>query len=304
WGLWDTGAGMGGKLTRADIDRIAADGVLALTAEEGTALFDAALASDEPVLLPVRWDFAAVRRAARPVPAMLRTLVPAPARRASAGTADPGSTGLRDRLARLSADERDTFLVDLVRSEVSAVLGHGGKDAVEPQRAFKELGFDSLAAVTLRNRLGKATGLRLPATLVFDYPASDVLARFLKSELVEDRDEGPAATAPAVVLSDDEPIAIVGMSCRFPGDVRNPEELWELLAAGRDGITGFPEDRGWDIEGLYDPEPGVPGKSLAREGGFLHDAADFDAEFFSMGPREALATDPQQRLLLEASWEA
>ncbi|MGY3339631.1 acyl transferase domain-containing protein/acyl carrier protein [Streptomyces filamentosus] len=304
WGLWDTGAGMGGKLTRTDIDRIAADGVLALTAEEGTALFDAALASGEPVLLPVRWDFAAVRRAARPVPAMLRTLVPATARRASAGTADPDPTGLRDRLARLSADERDTFLVDLVRSEVSAVLGHGGKDAVEPQRAFKELGFDSLAAVTLRNRLGKATGLRLPATLVFDYPASDVLARFLKGELVEDRDEGPAATAPAVVLSDDEPIAIVGMSCRFPGDVRNPEELWELLAAGRDGITGFPEDRGWDVEGLYDPEPGVPGKSLAREGGFLHDAADFDAEFFSMGPREALATDPQQRLLLEASWEA
>ncbi|MEU6881628.1 type I polyketide synthase [Streptomyces sp. NPDC046712] len=304
WGLWDTATGMGGNLSRTDIERIAADGVLALTAEEGTALFDAALASDEAVLLPVRWDFAAVRRAADPVPAMLRTLVPAPVRRASANNAGSESTDLRDRLVRMSADERDTFLIDLVRTEVSGVLGHGGKDAVEPQRAFKELGFDSLAAVSLRNRLNKETGLRLPATLVFDYPASDVLARFLKSELVGEQDAEPASNLPAVVLSDDEPIAIVGMSCRFPGDVRSPEELWDLLAAGRDGISDFPEDRGWDVQGLYDPEPGKPGKSFAREGGFLYDAADFDAEFFSMGPREALATDPQQRLLLEASWEA
>ncbi|WP_344867071.1 type I polyketide synthase, partial [Planomonospora alba] len=291
---------MGGELSRADAARISKGGIAALSQEEGLALFDAATATGDPVLLPVAFDLAAYRAQTEPVPPVMRVLV-GPAARRTAASGSGGGRSLGARLAALPENERADALITLVRAEIATVLAHDGADAVDPGQAFAKMGFDSLSAVELRNRLNAATGLRLPSTLVFDYPTPAALARFLEAELVGAVPE--AETAPSAA-ADDEPIAIVAMSCRYPGGISSPEELWRLVAEGGDAIGAFPADRGWDVEGIYDPEPGTPGKTYTREGGFLYDAADFDPDFFGISPREALAMDPQQRLVLETSWEA
>ncbi|MFF7977437.1 SDR family NAD(P)-dependent oxidoreductase, partial [Streptomyces sp. NPDC007905] len=307
WGLWaqDSESAMTGSLDHTDLTRIKRMGLAAIPSADGLRMFDAALATDRAAVAPIRLDTSAFRDGqGQPVPPVLRGLVRgAPVRRA-ARTAPKGSLG--QRLAGLAEAEREQVVLDLVRTEVAAVLGHAGAQSVGADDSFKDIGFDSLTAVELRNRLNSAVGMRLPATLIFDYPNPLTLARFLTTEAAGSGEAPAAVPAPLSTATGtpDEPLAIVGMACRYPGGVRSPEDLWHLVSSGRDAVSGFPEDRGWDVAKLYDPNPDQWGTSYTREGGFLHDAADFDAEFFGISPREALAMDPQQRLLLETSWEA
>ncbi|NEA64070.1 type I polyketide synthase [Streptomyces sp. SID12488] len=185
WGLWGRASGMTGHLDAADLARLRRVGVGALTDAEGLDLFDAALSADRATVVAMRLDVGAVR-ASGTVHPLLRQLVGAPARRAvAAGPAGavPGGQSLRDRLAALPAAERGRTLLDLVRDQAALVLGHETSAAIGLDQAFKELGFDSLTAVELRNRLNTATGLRLPATLIFDHPTAAALGEHLLREL-------------------------------------------------------------------------------------------------------------------------
>ena len=204
------------------------------------------------------------------------------------------SAALRERLAAAS-----DAVLDLVLDVTARALDVPIPE-LDPEVPFSAQGLTSLGAVLLRDRLGTATGLTLPATLVFDHPTPTAVADLVRAALHGESHPGPARTSAA---DPGEPIAVVAMACRYPGGVESPEDLWRLVADGTDATSDFPADRGWNVSDLYDPDPDRLGRSVTRRGGFLHDAADFDAAFFAMSPREALATDPQQRLLLEASWE-
>ncbi|WP_442814757.1 SDR family NAD(P)-dependent oxidoreductase [Streptomyces sp. NBC_01198] len=316
WGLWEQTSALTGALSAVQRQRLNQQGLRALSTPRALDLLDSALAAPDALLVPVELD--ARRLDPALAPAVLRGLARRPSRRTAAGRTVGGGTttdALRQQLRRQPAADQSETLLRLVRTQAAAVLGHpDGADAIQVDAAFKELGFDSLTAVELRNLLGAATGLRLPTTMIFDYPSPARLAAHLRDELVDPATGGSgnagalgvAQTRPAggAAGAADEPIAIVGMSCRFPGGVRNPEELWSLLTEGADATGPFPTDRGWDLDRLYDPDPDHFGTTYSRGGGFLHDAGDFDADFFGINPREALATDPQQRLLLHTAWEA
>jgi acyl transferase domain-containing protein len=278
WGLWDVDTGMTGHLGDAGRARLARYGLSPLGREQGLAAFDLALARDVAHLIPARLDSAALAGPSRRAPALA----------APATAATP-------------AAPRDLrTLTDLVLSTVATVLGHGSAEDIEEDRAFRDLGFDSLTGLELRNRLSAATGLRLPATLVFDRPTPAALVAFLSGRTPA----APAAGAPAArpAADGDDPVVIVGMACRYPG-IGTPAELWRLLAEGRDVISDFPADRGWATDALYAPSP-APGKTYVRRGGFLGDAAAFDPSFFGISPRDALIMDPQHRVLLETTWHA
>ncbi|MEU6393703.1 type I polyketide synthase [Streptomyces sp. NPDC046939] len=302
WGTW-AGGGMVGEEVA---ERLRRDGVPPMDPELAIASLQRALDEDEEFLIvaDVDWKLITARAfaALRELPEARRAVEADSGAKKESDVVD--GPPLVRRLAGLSAAERRAALLAEVRAQAAAVLGHADADAVPDGRAFRDLGFDSLTAVELRNRFAEATGLRLPVTLAFDHPSASALAAHLDTELFGADTAGDALPQLPTAAVDDDPVVIVGMGCRFPGGVTSPEELWRLVADGTDAITPFPADRGWDVENLYDPDPERVGHSYARHGGFLHDADQFDPGFFGIAPREAVAIDPQHRLLLETSWEA
>ncbi|WP_449224216.1 SDR family NAD(P)-dependent oxidoreductase, partial [Amycolatopsis speibonae] len=293
WGLWEPATGLTRRLSEADRGRMTDAGVRPLSTADGLALFDNALSSGHPVLVPAHLNLSPQEAVHPLMRGLVRTKRPA-----ASGAREDGS--LARRLAELPSPEGQQLLLSLVLDEASAVLGYSPGETIDVGRAFKEVGFDSLTAVELRNRLAAASGVRLPATLVFDHPSPAALAAFLGGQLLGER---RAPSPPVTTRVSEEPVAIVAMGCRFPGGVRGPEDLWELVHRGGDAVGDFPSDRGWDLTGLFDADPDAVGRCSVRQGAFLEDVAGFDAAFFGISPREAVAMDPQQRLLLETSWE-
>ncbi|MEW2378346.1 type I polyketide synthase [Micromonospora sp. NPDC047812] len=303
WGAWGGGGMADGEFGRM----LHRHGAPEMPPRLAVAALHQAVEHDETFLTisNIAWDrFFVAFTATRPGP-LISEIPEAQRLQATKGLAETKETdeaGPAGAFTRLSAAERQQALLDLVRDQAATVLKYADGQAVDPHHAFRDLGFDSVTAVELRNRLATATSLRLPVTLVFDYPSPTALARHLHEEL--GGEAAVAAETAPVTLGDDEPVAIVAMSCRFPGGANDPERFWQMLHAGRDAVSDLPGDRGWDVERLYDPDPYSTGTSYVRSGAFLYEAAEFDAGFFGISPREALAMDPQQRLLLEVSWEA
>ncbi|MEU4774945.1 type I polyketide synthase, partial [Micromonospora sp. NPDC023644] len=303
WGAWGGGGMADGEFGQM----LHRHGAPEMPPRLAVAALHQAVEHDETFLTisNIAWDrFFVAFTATRPGP-LISEIPEAQRLQATKGLAETKQTeeaGPAGTFTRMSAAERQQALLDLVRDQAATVLKYADGQAVDPHHAFRDLGFDSVTAVELRNRLATATSLRLPVTLVFDYPSPTALARHLHEEL--GGEAAVAAETAPVTLGDDEPVAIVAMSCRFPGGAHDPERFWQMLHAGRDAVSDLPGDRGWDVERLYDPDPYSTGTSYVRSGAFLYEAAEFDAGFFGISPREALAMDPQQRLLLEVSWEA
>ncbi|WP_052420709.1 type I polyketide synthase, partial [Hyalangium minutum] len=299
WGAWTEG--MAGRLDAQQSGRVASQGMGVIPPEEGIALLERVLVSGAANLavLPIDWSALTARAAA--LPPFLAEVAP---RGEQQGAPVLVGTELVERLRRAAPDERAELLRAAVQGQAAKVLGAPSASDVPLRRPLRELGLDSLMAVELRNALARMVGKPLPATLVFDHPTLEQIVRYLLDQVLQLEDVAASSTVEAVAeQAADEPIAIVGMACRFPGGANSPEAFWSLLRDGVDGIREVPPER-WRIDDVYDPEPGRAGKMYTRWGGFLDGVDRFDAGFFGIAPREAAAMDPQQRLLLEVTWEA
>ena len=325
WGAWGE-VGMAARMSVEPASRrqfhnevrggSAVQGMGAIAPEKGLEILGNLLRRDaaQAVVMAVDWDHYLENHYRKEIPPFFETL-------ARGQVARKNISGFARLLNETPADQRRTRLFDYVRSQVSATLGMTSPEQLDPSQRLFDVGIDSLMAVELKNRLESGLGPilfgSLRSTLVFDYPTVEALVKHLSEDSIsslfpQERTEALFAAQQietntelmrAEQVKQAEPVAIIGMACRFPGGADDPDTFWRLLKSGADAITEVPRDR-WDIDAFYDPDPTVPGKMCCRYGGFLERADLFDAEFFGISPREAVGMDPQQRLLLEVSWEA
>ncbi|MEK0771738.1 type I polyketide synthase, partial [Mycobacterium ulcerans] len=302
WGLW-AGGGMGDRPSASGLNLI---GLKSMSADLAVQALSDAIDRPQATLTvaSVNWDrFYPTFALARPRPFLHEITEVMAYRESMRSSSASTATLLTSKLAGLTATEQRAVTRKLVLDQAASVLGYASTESLDTHESFKDLGFDSLTALELRDHLQTATGLNLSSTLIFDHPTPHAVAEHLLEQIPG---IGALVPAPVVIAAGrtEEPVAVVGMACRFPGGVASADQLWDLVIAGRDVVGNFPADRGWDVEGLFDPDPDAVGKTYTRYGAFLDDAAGFDAGFFGISPREARAMDPQQRLLLEVCWEA
>jgi len=290
WGPWAE-AGLATEASRA----WAAGGVHPMVPAHGVQVFGRLLSAAAAQVAVVNIDWETFGTRLTRVPRFLSEVID------TVEVAD--ASGVLDRLRKTPERDRQGVVESLVAIEVGAILGLDAGE-LDPDQGFFDAGMDSLMAVELVTRLKRAFDVGLPATLAFDQPNVGVLAAYLLSDVLE------VGEAPSVAVSHvasaanyEEPIAVIGMSCRFPGQSNSPEAFWRLLSEGIDPIREVPADR-WDLAALFDPTPATKGKMYTREAGFLDVVDQFDPEFFGIAPREANSMDPQQRMLLEVAYEA
>jgi acyl transferase domain-containing protein/acyl carrier protein len=316
WGVWSE---IGAAARRGIVETMKTRGVGSIDPASGIELFERFVNGPVPqiVVVPIAWSeflegasphqlrFFEAFRSERPSVSTARAkAAPAPV------VPVPGAaeTAVPEKLRAMARSERWPALVAHVREQVGAVVGLDASTRVNPKEGFRQIGIDSLMALELRGRLQRSMGKPLPATLAFDHPNIDAMARYLASDVLELELEAESAgaerPAPRVAAppTAGEPIAIVGIGCRFPG-ADGPEGFWQLLRDGVDAVREVPGDR-WNVDDYYDPDPEAPGKMNIRSGAFLDRIDQFDPQFFGIAPREAISMDPQQRLLLEVTWEA
>ncbi|HEX4420311.1 MAG TPA: beta-ketoacyl synthase N-terminal-like domain-containing protein, partial [Kofleriaceae bacterium] len=305
WGMWDEGAA-------ADPDaaaRLAAAGLGAMSTGEALDAMGGLLASHDAQRVVARLDEArfsavyAARTGRKLFAGLARDAAPASASAVASGSGSGSASASATprRWNGQSADELRPSLARLVRDTAASVLGFSDPGALDPQLGFAEQGLDSLMAVQIRKRLEAELGVKLSATVAFDHPSVERLVAHLLTDVLALEQAAGAMATRAVVL--DEPIAIIGASCRLPGGAVDLEAYWALLSDRRVAATEVSPTR-WDPAVWYDANPDAPNRTYVTKAGFLDEVETFDPSVFRISPREAVSLEPQQRLLLEVSWEA